>query len=124
MFHVIATALLSVFFLFASSIELTGWQRKIFEIQLRMFCKYGLNRQVMALVGVAELFGAVAIWFPGSPLGLLGALAILGTSAGAIFCHLLFDTRKDGIAAMITFALSAYLATLAWPGALEQLGLA
>lgn len=104
-FQFIATGLLSVFFLFASSIKLTGWQQKIFQIQLAMFRKYGLNRRVMALVGAAELFGAISIWFGGSPLGFLGAMAILGTSAGAIICHLVFDTWKDGIAAMITCAL-------------------
>jgi hypothetical protein len=123
-FQIIATGLLSVFFGFASSIKLTGWQRKIFEIQLGMFRKYGLNRQVMALVGLAELFGAIAIWFLGSPLGLLGALAFLGTSIGAIFCHLIFDSWKDGVPAMITFTLSAYLVIRTGPGVLQQLGLA
>ena len=56
----IIIALLSAFFLFASSIKIFGWQKFIFETQLGMFIKYGLNRQIMALVGGVELFGAVA----------------------------------------------------------------
>ncbi len=109
----IIIGLLSFFFLFASSIKLFGWQRKVFEIQLEMFNSYGLNRQIMFLVGCAELFGAIAIWFQGSPFGALGALAILGASTGAIFFHLVYDTWKDGVPAMITWALSAFVA---WQG--------
>jgi hypothetical protein len=33
-------------------------------------------------------------------------LALLGTSVGAICCHLYFDTWKDGIPAMVTLTLS------------------
>lgn len=107
----IITALLSVFFLFASSIKILGWQKTIFETQLAMFIKYGLNRLIMALIGFVELFGACAIWFQDSWIGILGTLALLGTSIGAIFFHLMFDTWKDGVPAMITGVLSA---TLVW----------
>ena len=106
----VVTAVLSLFFLFASSIKILGWQEKIFQIQLAMFIKYGLNRRLMALVGFIELFGAVTIWFHSSLLGSLGALAILGTSVGALGFHLKFDTWKDGIPSMITLVLSAFLA--------------
>ncbi|WP_170327426.1 DoxX family protein [Ruegeria arenilitoris] len=105
--------LLSVFFLFASSIKIFGWQKFIFEAQLAMFIKYGLNRQIMALVGVVELFGAIAIWFQGSWVGTLGALAILGASIGAIGCHLIWDTWKEAVPAMVTGTLSAIVA---WSG--------
>ncbi|UWQ05164.1 DoxX family protein [Aliiroseovarius crassostreae] len=109
----IATTLLSAFFLFASSIKIFGWQKKIFEIQLEMFKSYGLNRAIMMLVGGVELFGAVAIWFQGGLFGTVGALALLGTSVGAIGCHLIFDTWKQGVPAMITGTLSAWVA---WSG--------
>ena len=105
----IVISLLSVFFLLASSIKLTGWQKKVFETQLAMFESYGLNRQVMFVVGLVELFGAVCIWFHGSWLGPLGATALLATSTGAILCHLVFDTWKDGVPAIITAVLSAFV---------------
>jgi len=106
----IIIAVLSAFFLFASSIKILGWQKLIFETQLAMFIKYGLNRQIMALVGVVELFGAIAIWFQGSWLGPLGALALLGTSVGAVVCHLIWDTWREGVPAMITGTLAAIVA--------------
>ncbi|GAB3517426.1 DoxX family protein [Photobacterium alginatilyticum] len=106
-FTSVVTGLLSVFFLFASSIKLLGWQKMIFDKQLAFFHSYGFNRQFMFLVGLTELFGAIAIWFQGSFWGVLGALALAGTSMGAIVCHLRFDTWKDGIPAMITLVLSS-----------------
>lgn len=120
----IIIGLLSVFFLFASSIKILGWQKKIFETQLAMFIKYGLNRQVMALTGLIELFGAIAIWFHGSWIATLGALALLATSIGAIACHLIWDTWKDGVPAMITGILSAILAWSTREPLLELVGLA
>ncbi|WP_017222152.1 DoxX family protein [Moritella dasanensis] len=105
-FITVIIALLSAFFLFAGSIKLFGWQKMIFEKQLEFFQSYGLNRQIMALIGTVELFGASCIWFQSSVLGLLGAAALLATSLGAIFFHLRFDTWKDGIPAMVTLSLS------------------
>ncbi len=101
----VISVLLTVFFVFASSIKILGWHKYIFETQLEFFKKYGLNRTFMHVVGFVELFGAVALWFPGY-IGATGALALLGTSVGAIVCHLYFDTWKDGIPAMVTLALS------------------
>ena len=109
----IITALLSIFFLFASSIKILGWQKFIFNTQLAMFIKYGLNRQIMVLAGLAELFGAIAIWFQDSWIGPLGAVTLLCTSIGAVFCHLIWDTWKEGVPAMITGTLSAFIA---WSG--------
>lgn len=99
-------ALLSAFFLFAGSIKLLGWQKMIFEKQLEFFESYGLNRQIMALIGIVELFGAITIWFQSSIFGLLGAMALFATSLGAIYFHLRFDTWKDGIPALVTLTLS------------------
>ena len=106
----IVVGLLSAFFLFASSIKILGWQKAIFEPQLAMFIKYGLSRQIMMLTGLVELFGAIAIWFQQSWVGTLGALALLGTSVGAVVCHLYFDTWKEGVPALITGTLSALIA--------------
>lgn len=81
---------------------------KIFEIKLELFIKYGLNRQIMMLVGFVELFGAIALWIDGL-IGVTGMSAIAGTSVGAIFFHLRFDTWKDGVPAMLTLFLSSIL---------------
>jgi hypothetical protein len=105
----IIIAALSLFFLFASSIKILGWQKMIFETQLAMFIKYGLNRKVMMLTGFVELFGSIAIWFQASWIGPLGALALFGTSIGAIFCHLVWDTWKESVPAMITAMLSIFV---------------
>lgn len=67
----------------------------------------------MMLVGFVELFGAVAIWFQGSWVGTLGALAFLGTSVGANGCHLIWDIWKEGVSAMFTGTPSAIVA---WSG--------
>jgi hypothetical protein len=111
--------LLSAFFLFASSIKILGWQKMIFDTQVAMFIKYGLNRKIMALIGLVELFGATAIWFQDSWVGTFGALALLGTSVGAIGCHLIWDTWKDGVPAMITGTLAAIVV---WAGLPNLIG--
>jgi len=109
--------------LFASSIKILGWQKTIFETQLAMFKKYGLNRSIMAVTGFAELFGAIAIWAQGSWVATLGALALLGTSFGAVVCHLIFDTWKEGVPAMITGTLAATLVWITRAPLLEVLGM-
>lgn len=104
---------LSAFFLFAGSIKLLGWQKMIFEKQLEFFHSYGLNRQIMALVGVVELVGATSIWFQSCISGVLGAALLFSTSLGAIFFHLRFDSWKDGVLAMVTLILSGVVIFLA-----------
>ncbi len=107
----IAIVILIAFFMFASSIKLLGWQKLIFETQLKFFIKYGLNRKVMFLVGVIEFLGVIslsiylalsnfesALW--------LGAGLLALTSLGAIFFHLRFDRWQDGIPATVTLLLS------------------
>jgi len=106
-------ALLSAFFIFAGSIKLLGWQKMIFEKQLEFFHSYGLNRQIMALVGIVELIGATSIWLQSGILGVLGAALLFATSLGAIFFHLRFDTWKDGVPAMVTLILSGVVIFLA-----------
>ena len=86
------TVVLMAFFTLASSIKLIGWQKKVFETQLAFFKSYGLNRQIMFLVGIVE-FSAVILFALGLIMTLplsnaLGAVVIALTSLGAIFFHL------------------------------------
>ncbi|MDV5168090.1 DoxX family protein [Photobacterium rosenbergii] len=114
--QVIITVLLAVFFVFASSIKLLGWQKTIFTTQLAFFVKYGLNRNWMFVVGSVELISALLIMAPifmgtsfVASASLVGATALAAVSIGAIACHLWFDTWRDGVPAMVTFVLSAVL---------------
>ncbi|MEZ9524436.1 DoxX family protein [Enterovibrio norvegicus] len=104
----IVSLMLSVFFIFASSIKILGWQKTIFDTQLVFFEKYGLSRQIMFLVGCIELCGAVTILSSGM-IGVMGAATLLVTSAGAICFHVRFDTWKDGIPAIVTLLLSSFV---------------
>ena len=115
LFVSVVSGVLTVFFLFACSIKILGWQKKIFETQLVFFHKYGLNRTIMALVGFIELTGAVTLWLPGY-LGLAGVLLLFVTSAGAIFFHLRFDTWQAAIPAMVTLILSTVVSFAKYSG--------
>lgn len=109
----IITILLILFFLFASSIKILGWQKFIFETQLIFFKKYGLNRRHLFLVGIVELSAslllATSLLVKYDVLQALGALGIAFTSIGAIYFHLRFDTFKDSIPAVITLIFSTTL---------------
>ena len=100
---------LSLFFSLAASIKLTAWQPHIFEIQLKFFKKYGLNRQVMFAVGVIEASSVALFWLKPIIYPIIGALLIALTSLGAIYFHLRFDHFKDALAAIVTLTLSSIL---------------
>ncbi|WP_047049540.1 DoxX family protein [Vibrio mexicanus] len=107
----ILTVILILFFTFASSIKLLGWQKYIFDTQLAFFEKYGLNRRMMGLVGVIELSASLLLILAlsGSNFNLakeMGASLILVTSIGAIFFHLRFDTWRDAVPAIVTGIMS------------------
>ncbi|TLX47166.1 hypothetical protein C1E24_10200 [Pseudoalteromonas phenolica] len=110
----IISLVLFAFFSFASSIKLTGWQKKVFQIQLGFFKNYGLSRTHMFLIGLIESVSALnlllSVLIDNSLLNALGAIGILFTSIGAIFFHLRFDTLKDALPAIVTLSLSAALA--------------
>lgn len=110
---IVITILLALFFTFASSIKILGWQRFIFETQLTFFKKYGLNRIHMFLIGIIELASAISlagsIIFDHEILNGMGALGIAITSIGAIYFHLRFDTFKAARAAIVTLTLSTVL---------------
>jgi len=109
----VITILLLLFFLFASSIKILGWQKFIFETQLTFFKKYGLNRIHMFLVGLIELSASIllmiSLLFKHDEIQVLGALGISLTSLGALYFHLRFDTVKDAIPAIVTLTLSTIL---------------
>jgi len=109
----IISLVLFAFFSFASSIKLTGWQKKIFEIQLGFFKNYGLSRTHMFLIGLIESASALclllSVLIDNSLLNALGAIGILFTSIGAIYFHLRFDTLKDALPAIVTLSLSGVL---------------
>jgi uncharacterized membrane protein YphA (DoxX/SURF4 family) len=111
----VVSIVLIVFFMLASSIKTLGWQKKIFETQLAFFKNYGLNRQIMFVVGCLELTGAMSLllglvgWVPELVVS-LGALLLAVVSIGAIFFHLRFDSWQAGIPAMVTLSLSSYVA--------------
>ena len=110
----IAIVVLVAFFTFASSIKLLGWQKLIFDTQLNFFKKYGLNREIMFLVGLIEFLGVTllgAFLTLSAPEWTLwgGAGLIAVTSLGAIFFHLRFDRWQDGIPAIVTLFLSLYV---------------
>lgn len=109
----VITVLLMLFFLFASSIKLIGWQKFIFETQLTFFKKYGLNRIHMFLVGLVELSASIllvaSIFLDHDVIQAIGALGIAFTSLGAIYFHSRFDTFKDAIPAIMTLSLSVIL---------------
>ena len=91
----IVLALLSAFFLFAAFLKITGRPEKVLDVQMQMIRSYGLTREQFRLIGIVEGIAAIIIWFGSSWLGMLGALMILGTSAGAIFFHLRFGIRSN-----------------------------
>jgi hypothetical protein len=109
----ILTILLALFFTFASSIKILGWQKFIFETQLAFFKKYRLNRVQMLWVGLAELAAAcllmISIYLSNELLNGVGSVMIALISMGAIYFHLRFDTLKDAIAAIVTLVLSTTL---------------
>ena len=102
----ILAGILSVMFLFFSSIKIFGWHKEIFTIQMEFMKKYGISRLLYGLIGVIEFSSALIIIFQGSIFGLLGAMGIAFTSTGAIFFHARFDTFKDMVPALITLTLS------------------
>lgn len=114
LFIIIVKGVLTLFFVFASSIKLLGWQKDIYLIQLEMFKKFGISRQQMFLIGLVELSGVLLLWLPGY-LGLTGAFLLLATSVGAISFHLRYDSPKDAIPAMFTMLLSGVVLYLAYP---------
>lgn len=112
----ILSILLSAFFLFASSIKITGWQNYIHTTQMSFFKKYGLTRLHMILIGVVELSAAISLLVSNilnmPTLMIYGALSITIVSSGAIYFHCKYDTLKDAIPAITTLLMSIMIFVL------------
>ena len=112
----ILSILLSAFFLFASSIKITGWQNYIHTTQMSFFKKYGLTQLHMILIGIIELSAAISLLisniFNVPTLMIYGALSITIVSSGAIVFHCKYDTIKDAIPAITTLLMSVWLVGL------------
>ena len=110
------SVLLVVFFMFAGSIKLTGWQKFIFETQLNFFKKYGLNRAAMFAVGIIEFTAALlllaALYWGDLQWQSIGAALIAVTSIGALGFHYRFDKCSDAVPAAVTLLLALSLLTL------------
>jgi hypothetical protein len=107
-------ALLSLFFAFAGSVKVFGWQKKVFDTQMEMMRRYGLNRQALFLIGFAECAGAIGLWFQSGLVGAIAAAGLAAVSVGALGFHLRFDSIKDGIPAIATGLLSGVLVVHNW----------
>ncbi|MCG9731511.1 DoxX family protein [Shewanella sp. Isolate13] len=114
----VISLLLMVFFMFAGSIKLLGWQKFIFETQLSFFKKYGLNRAAMFTVGLVEFSAALLLLISmvsSQPKWqVLGASLIAVTSVGALGFHFKFDKWTDAIPAAVTLLLSLWLLALSY----------
>ena len=65
LYIIIFKGVLSLFFVFASSIKIFGWQQDIYLIQIEMFKKFGISRQKMFRIGLVEFIGVLLLWVPG-----------------------------------------------------------
>ena len=78
--------LVTAFFLFAGTVKLVGWPARIFDNQMTTyFDAYGISRDLVRMIGVAELFGGMTIWLHRRHwVGLAGAATLVVVTSGAI----------------------------------------
>ncbi len=91
--------------LVVSSINILGWQRTFFKIQLKMFHEFGLDRKKMILTGLVQLIGITLMWFPIFDMQ-LGLIIILLISLLGIIFHFRFKTEKEATSAVHIFVLA------------------
>ncbi len=102
-------------FLLIGTVKVTGQPQSVIEFQMtEYFIPFGLNRQRAFLIGMAELFGSITIWFHRKHwIGLVGAATLVVVTSGALTFHLTFDTFQQGTPALVMLILSALILTLA-----------
>jgi hypothetical protein len=106
----VVTIILSLMFLVFGSIKVFAWNKNIFDTQMKMLTSYGLNREIFAVIGIIELFGAVAVLANGNHwIAVAGAAAIMFTSIGAIGVHTIFDKGKYIVPSLVTMTLSTII---------------
>ena len=108
--------LVSLMFVFIGSVKLFGVPQSMFESQLEnYFNAYGLTRGHMFAVGLAELFGAVAIWWHRTRwIGLAGPAVLVVVTLGATYYHLQFDTVREARPAIMMLTLSSFVLLMSW----------
>ena len=111
----VLVAIVSLSFLFIGSVKVTGQPQSMFEMQMtQFFIPYGLTREIAFLIGMAELFGAITIWFHRRHwIGLVGTATLVVVTSGALTFHLTFDTFQQGTPALVMLILSALILILA-----------
>ncbi|UTW60286.1 DoxX family protein [Kordiimonas sp. SCSIO 12603] len=106
----VAAIILIIFFGFVGSIKFVGWHVEMTQNFLGYFERFGLNRELMAIVGAIETFSAVTlVLYRRHWIASYGALGIMITSIGAIGFHLIYDSVAEAIPAIATYALSTYV---------------
>ena len=113
----ILVAFVGLAFLFFSIVKIFGVPKKVFTSQKEAhWDQYGLTRNQVRLIGFAELFGAVTIWFWATPylwLAQSGMVVLMIVTAGAMSFHARYDSvTKEGLPAIMQFSLNGMLLAL------------
>ena len=100
--------LVTACFLFAGTVKLVGWPAGIFDNQMTTyFDAYGISRDLVRMIGVAELFGGMTIWLHRRHwVGLAGAATLVVVTSGAIVFHFRYDTAREAVPALVMWLLS------------------
>ncbi len=111
--RIILTVLIALPFIFFSILKIAGVPKAIFKEQKEQyFDNYGINRNGIRLIGVGEMIGAVLILVGltagNLQVGQIGHALLMVITAGAMYFHNRYDSiTKDGLPAIIQFALNA-----------------
>ena len=83
----------------------------IFDLQKESFFDvYGIGREQIRLIGLAELFGGLTVWFWAKHwIAQVGLSVLIAVTAGAIFFHAVYDEVFQARPAIIMFVLSSLM---------------